>query len=159
MGQTVKLMGKTIPEFFSPFDIKSYTGESVEEIWPFVASLLDKAVIVSRKELSLEYIKASLLTEHMQLWIATENGELIGTMVTELIQHVGKKVCNVVALDGSGIVNIWHKGARYFLAWMIANEVDELEATCRNTVADMLRSIGFEQTANVMTFFIKEKKA
>lgn len=156
MGQTVKLMGKSIPEFFPPFEVKSYTGAAIEDIWPFVEPLLDKAVIVSRKELSLDYIRGSLLTEHMQLWVATENGELIGTMVTELRQHANKKICNVVALDGTNIVSIWHQGARYVLAWLIANEVDELEATCRDTVAEMLRSIGFDKTANVMTFFIKE---
>jgi hypothetical protein len=157
MGQAVELMGGITRTFFPPFTIKSLTGQAIESVWVSVIPWIQAALDYSRGELSLEYVRACLHAEQMQLWVAYEEGKILGVMVTQLLQHSHKKTCNVVAIDGKNITRIWREGAQYMITWLLANDVDELEATCRDSVAAMLSGMNFERTANVMTYSLRRR--
>ncbi len=159
MGQAVELMGGNTRTLFPPFSVKSLTGQAIESVWSDVIPWIQAALDYSRGELDLEYVRACLHSEQMQLWVAYEEGEILGVMVTQLLQHAQKKTCNVVAIDGRNITRIWREGARYMITWLLANDVDELEATCRDSVAAMLSSMSFERTANVMTYSLRRRPA
>jgi len=140
----------------SRFIIKSYTGMATREIWGTVRGFVMRAIAFSRGELDIDCIWRACEKGHIQIWVITEDGFPVCVMLTELRVYAEKKSCNLVAVAGKQARTVWKEFFSYFKTWLIANNVDEIQATCRPSVARLIRTLGFTETACVMTIQCKE---
>lgn len=136
--------------------IKSYTGTNAREIWGTVRGFILRAIAFSRGELDIHAIWRALEAERLQLWLITQDEKPLCVMITELRVFAEKRSCNLVAVAGKQTQDIWQEFFPYFKNWLIANEIDEIQATCRPSVARLIRALGFRETACVMTIPLKE---
>lgn len=61
--------------------------EFVEKVWPDIESYMDGAAQYTFGRYTKEDIKASLLNEPQQLWIAFDDGVIYGAVVTEVCSY------------------------------------------------------------------------
>lgn len=143
-------------ELLSRFTITTYTGQAVRAAWGSVRGFVVQALAFSREELDIQTVWSACLKELMQLWVIKHEGRVVCVMITELRIYAKKRSCNLVAVAGMQSRNIWKIFAPYLKTWLTANSVDEVQATCRPSVARLIRTLGFRETAQVMTISCKE---
>jgi hypothetical protein len=153
--QTV-INGEKKESLSSPFTIKTYTGIAVREVWGEVRGFILQALAFSRGELDIQTIWKACQQEHIQLWVISQEGRPVCVMLTELCLYARKKSCNIVAVAGRQTQIIWKAFLPFLRTWIIANEIDEIQATCRPSVARLISTLGFQETARVMTISCKE---
>lgn len=74
--------------------------EDVPYIWDNVGPMLAEIQEHSEGELKPDDFLDNLMTGNMQLWIATEDKEILMSMVTEIIKYPQKKILRVIAISG-----------------------------------------------------------
>ena len=151
MGEIV-INGERKDYFPSLFTIDTYTGQVIHGVWDRICALLQLGILHSRGELTLAIIKDALLLEHFQLWTFTREGLILTIMLTEIRQYPMKKSCNMVLVAGQDLSKIWPQLLPYMKTWLKANDVTELQTTCRESVARISRSLGFREAARVMVY-------
>lgn len=143
----------------SRFIIKSFTGQAARDIWGTARGFILQAIAFSRGELDINCVWRACEKGHIQIWVVYADDIPICVMLTELRNYSKKKSCNLVAVAGKQTRVIWKEFFAYFRTWLIANEVDEIQATCRPSVARLIRTLGFRESARVMTIQCKEPSA
>jgi hypothetical protein len=155
MGEIV-INGERKTYFPSLFTINTYTGHSIRAVWGSVCAMLQKGLLYSRGELDLVSLREALLAEKFQLWTFARGEIILTVMLTELRQYPLKKSCNMVLVAGQDLAEIWPQLLPYMKTWLKANDVMELQTTCRESVARISRSLGFREAARVMIYDLKE---
>lgn len=155
MGEIV-INGERKTYFPSLFTINTYTGHAVRNVWGSVCAMLQKGLLHSRGELDIVSLREALLMEKFQLWTFSRAGIILTVMLTELRQYPLKKSCNMVLVAGQDLSEIWPQLLPYMKTWLKANDVTELQTTCRESVARISRSLGFREAARVMIYDLKE---
>lgn len=155
MGEIV-INGERKPYFPSLFTIQTYTGHAIREVWGSTCALMQRGILHSRGELDLHVIREALLAEHFQLWTFTREGIILTVMLTEIRQYPLKRSCTMVLVAGQDLSKIWPQLMPYMKTWLKANDVTELQTTCRESVARISRSLGFREAARVMIYDFKE---
>ncbi len=155
MGEIV-INGERKEYFPSLFTIDTYTGSAIRKVWGSVCAMLQRGVLYGRGELTLATIQEALFQEHFQLWTFTREGIILTVMLTEIRQYPMKRSCNMVLVAGQDLSKIWPQLMPYIKTWLKANDVTELQTTCRESVARISRSLGFREAARVMIYDFKE---
>jgi len=132
--------------------VKAIDGEAVADVWEEILPLVHKLDDWTRGEFTVEDIRRFVRDKAMLLWLFSEDDEIILVGVTEVVQYPRKKICNIYALAGRKMQEMWELFAPYFLNWLQVNEIEGLQTTCRDTVAEKTRLLGFTKLVNVMEF-------
>lgn len=155
MEQTV-INGADKERLSSPYTIQTYTGIAVREIWGSVRGFVLQALAFSRDELDIQTVWRACMKGHIQVWVIRQDGFVICVMLTELRIYAKKKGCNIVAVAGRQTKAVWQAFGSFLKTWLLANDVNELQATCRPSVARLISGLGFREAARVMVISCKE---
>ena len=74
--------------------------EDVPYVWEDVGPMLAKVIEHSEGELEPDDFLDNLMIGNMQLWIATEEQEILLSMVTQVVSYPQKKVLRVITISG-----------------------------------------------------------
>lgn len=133
-----------------------YTGQIVHQIWPEVLPFIEKAAAWGRGEYEAVDVLVLASSEKMQIWVFRQEGRITLVCVTQLIQHPRLKVCNIYALAGRRMAQVWKQFFPQVLPWLRLNGVDEVQTTCRQEIADKIQPFGFEPLVQVLRLNLKE---
>lgn len=138
------------------YQLLTYTGESVLSIWATVEPMLRLAAVWSRGEFSTEDALSLLLARRMILWVFHVDGSIHLAVLTEVRDYPRKRVCNIYAAAGKNLLEVWTQALPLVRGWLEENQIEEIEATCRDAVMRKLLLVGFRKQANVLRFNWKE---
>ena len=74
--------------------------DEIETFWPQVKDQLARCTPHSEGELEPEDFKAFLTEGEMQLWLAIDDGELLASMVTQVVTYPRKRILRIIAIGG-----------------------------------------------------------
>ena len=74
--------------------------EDVAYLWQDIAPMLARVTERSEGEMEPDDYLETLMQGSMQLWVATEDNNIIIAMVTQIIAYPQKKVLRVIAIAG-----------------------------------------------------------
>ena len=74
--------------------------EDVPYIWDDVGPMINRVTEHSEGELETDDFLEHLMSGGMQLWIATEDKEIIMSMVTQVIAYPQKRILRIIAIAG-----------------------------------------------------------
>lgn len=115
-----------------------------------IEPLLEKALRYSLGEYLPQDILDYAADGRMQLWIASENLQLIGCVVTELLNFPRKSVCNVVVVAGENLEQ-WMYGYELIEQWAATMGIDEIRGYGRTGWERLMKPQGFNKAYTVMT--------
>ena len=82
--------------------------EDIAYIWDQVAPLLERVKEHSEGELETDDFLEPLTHGAMQLWIATEDKEIIAALVTQVVSYPQKKILRLISLAGEDFNKFKH---------------------------------------------------
>ena len=82
--------------------------DDVECVWDQVEPILARAVSRSEGELKTNDILNFVIEGDMQLWIVSENKEIIAALVTQIITYPQKRILRLVSLAGEDFNKFKH---------------------------------------------------
>ena len=129
--------------------------EDVPYIWDNVAPLLSKVIQHSEGELETDDYLSNLMSGSMQLWVVTEDGKIILSMVTQIIQFPQKKVLRTIALAGERFKEVHSQFSDMLASYALKNECSSLELWGRKGWKKMLPD--WKDTYIVYTKDLKER--
>lgn len=132
-----------------------HTGDSVHTIWKEVQPFVAKAADWGRGEYLAEDVLVLAAQEKMQIWVFRVEGVITLVCVTQLIQQPRRKICNIYALAGRNMAQMWKLFFPRVQPWLWLNGVDEVQTTCRQEIADKIQQFGFEPLVQVLRFNLK----
>lgn len=133
-----------------------YTGEGILQVWREIKPFVERAAEWGRGEYEADDVLVMTYEERMQVWVMREGVEIILVCVTQVLQYPRRKICNIYALAGKRMAEMWKLFSSYNRAWMVANDIDEIQATCRPEIAYMIQPLGFEPLVQVLHLPVKE---
>ncbi len=80
--------------------------EDVPYVWGDVGPMIARVTEQTEGEFEPDDYLESLARGHMQLWLATEDKEIIISMITQIIPYPQKKVLRVIALAGKNFKEV-----------------------------------------------------
>jgi hypothetical protein len=95
-------------EVFKSASLASFTGvlsHDVPQYWPLVECHIKRGLA---KGETLENHYERLMKREEQLWIAFTSQKVIAACLTELVTLDNRKVCNIISIGGSGILQWLH---------------------------------------------------
>ena len=138
--------------------LEFYTGEDVFPVWQEVAYLVDKAADWGRGEYVGEDVLVMVSEKKMQLWLfRDEDGKVVLVCVTQILEFPRRKVCNIYALAGRRMAEMWALFSLQGRKWLEVNGVEEIQTTCRTEIAEKIKPLGFEPLVHVMRLSAKEQ--
>ena len=114
------------------------SAEDVPYIWDDVAPMLHRVKEHSEGELEIDDFLDHLTMGGMQLWIATEDKEIIMSAVTQIISYPQKKILRVIALAGENFREVHDNCINMVEAFAIKNQCSALELWGRKGWKKML---------------------
>jgi hypothetical protein len=114
------------------------SAEDVPYIWDDVAPMLHRVKEHSEGELEIDDFLDHLTMGGMQLWIATENKEIIMSAVTQIISYPQKKILRVIALAGENFKEVHDNCINMVEAFAIKHQCSSLELWGRKGWKKML---------------------
>ena len=101
--------------------------EHISNIWDSVHRHLELMTPNSEGELEPEDFYELLTNAEMQLWIAVDNGELIASMVTQVIPYPRKQVLRIISIGGKSM-DKWMQFLPIIEDWALTVGCTSLEA-------------------------------
>ncbi len=114
------------------------SAEDVPYIWDDVAPMLHRVKEHSEGELEIDDFLDHLTMGGMQLWIATEDKEIIMSAVTQIISYPQKKILRVIALAGENFKEVHDNCINMVESFAIKNQCSALELWGRKGWKKML---------------------
>ena len=81
--------------------------EDVAYIWDQVAPLLEKVKEHSEGEAEPDDFLEALTHGDMQLWIATEDSNMLSAMITQIVTYPQKQILRVISIAGSDFKRLY----------------------------------------------------
>ena len=81
--------------------------EDIAYIWEQVAPLLERVKEHSEGEHAPDALLEPLTHGDMQLWIATDSGEMHSVMVTQIVTYPQKQILRVISIAGSDFKKLY----------------------------------------------------
>ena len=101
--------------------------DHIPHIWDSVHRHLELMTPHSEGELEPEDFYELLTNAEMQLWIAVDNGELIASMVTQVIPYPRKQVLRIISIGGKSM-DKWMQFLPIIEDWALTVGCTSLEA-------------------------------
>ena len=113
-------------------------AEDVLYIWDDVGPMLARIQEHSEGELETDDFLEQLMMGGMQLWISTEDKEIVMSAVTQIIQYPQKKILRVIAIAGENFKEVHDNCINMVEAFAIKHECSALELWGRKGWKKML---------------------
>ena len=130
-------------------------AEDVPYVWGNVAPMLARVIEHSEGELEPDDYLESLMYGSMQLWIVTEESNIIVSMVTQFIDYPQKRILRIIALSGENFKQVHSYFNDMLEAYAIKNQCSALELWGRKGWKKMLPE--WSDTYTVFTKDLKER--
>ena len=114
------------------------SAEDVPYIWDDVGPMLARIQEHSEGELETDDFLEQLMMGGMQLWISTEDKEIVMSAVTQIIQYPQKKILRVIAIAGENFKEVHDNCINMVEAFAIKHECSALELWGRKGWKKML---------------------
>lgn len=72
----------------------------VQRVWPLVGSMLEHALLFSGREYSAEHLRMMLTRGDQMLFVATDDGKVIGAATVEYLNCPNDRVALITAIAG-----------------------------------------------------------
>lgn len=135
-----------------------YGGEPILAVWPEISELVSKAAFWGRGEYLAEDVLVMCYSEKMQAWVFRDEGKVVLICITELVQYPRKTVCNIYAVAGYRMAELWKEFFPRARAWFALNGVEEIQTTCRAEIAAKIAEFGFGDYVQTLKLDLKELK-
>ena len=113
-------------------------AEDVLYIWDDVGPMLARIQEHSEGELETDDFLEQLMMGGMQLWISTEDKEIVMSAVTQIIQYPQKKILRVIAIAGENFKEVHDNCINMVEAFAIKHQCSALELWGRKGWKKML---------------------
>lgn len=126
-------------------ELARITVENLAAEWPRVEPFIEELARASQGRFEPMDYARGILTNMMQLWLATDEGQVLGVMLSEIIGYPHRREVNLFAATGTNAdrwiglmpqVEQWARDEKCFL----------LKATCRMGWERLLRDSGFTRS-------------
>lgn len=124
-------------------EITGVHSENIPLIWEEIKPLVEKALFYTQGEYESEDIYNLLMYQQMQLWIAAEDTDLFGCVVTEIRVFPRKKVGHVVLVSGHDL-DAWSFLHDTIEEWFYAQGCDFLRSEGRFGWKPKVAKLGYE---------------
>lgn len=95
-------------------------------------------------ERTVDDIAIELIEGTKQLWMYSSEDELLGTVLTEIIQHPQKKVCQITHLGGESMMDIIND-IQEIEAWAKLNDCSDIQVIGRRGWIKALQGYGYKE--------------
>jgi len=119
------------------------------QVWPIAAPLLQKAIDIDPKVITIEQVEYSVRTGHTFLLVWDEPDEgITGACTVEFIDYPRERVAHVNLMGGKGIVrtHVFDEAKN----WMRLMGATTAQCWAKGTLVDMYKKMGMENTYHVM---------
>jgi len=110
----------------------------VEELWPQVAGLLQKALAKGQGDYILDDVKKELLERDAQLWAWIEDGIVLGCCTTRIVNYSQSRVCQIPLIAGTKMRK-WLQCEDVIATWAREKGCTQLEGFSRDGWIRVLR--------------------
>lgn len=86
--------------------------DQIERGWPLASKWVKSAFDTGIGDSSFEEVRGLLFGGNALLWLICEEAEVVGAVVTRVVQEPAKKLCIVLALGGRGMSRWKHLMAK-----------------------------------------------
>lgn len=156
-GINCEIQGESNSELPAPL-MTFLTGEAILPVWPEIARLLKKAAAWGRGDYEAEDILVLTMAGRMQVWTFSQEEKIFLAGATRITEHPRRKVCELYALAGYRMVEMWGQFSHVLQTWCEANGVTDIETTCRPEISAKIQPLGFVPTVQVLRLDRKELK-
>lgn len=120
-----------------PVDTNYVELDSLDRVWPVVASFVARALKHSAGELDASQVRLLLTQRQAHLFVGVRNEVIVGAMVVEFTQYPNYRVANIIAVGGD---DMWLDKAMFdrFRKWAKSKGCSKVETSCRPAVARLL---------------------
>jgi len=112
------------------FDISGFPGEHIQQVWHEIVPLVELGLEYSAGEYEPIDIYQQIQKGTMQLWVAAEDLQLKGIILTEFLYFPRALVCQVVMAAGT-TVERWEHCLDLIEHWAYEQGVTEMRAFAR----------------------------
>jgi len=103
----------------------------IDEVWPIVSPLLQKAVDKGQGDFLLQDYYEALLLRNMQLWVWKPEEKITAACVTQILSYPRRKVCQILLLGGTGLKD-WLKKENSLVEWAREQGCSQMEGFARD---------------------------
>ena len=124
--------------------IVQWPKEVFKHLPSFVLKHIQLALEHGNGERGLQEVLEDLKDGSKQVWIHTTNDVFDFTIVTQIVEHPGKKICEIVYSGGSGMINSLDE-LQVIEDWARMNGCTDIHAVGRKYLSKSLASYGYTQ--------------
>ena len=129
--------------------------DEVPHVWDQIEPLLAKATPYSEGEVEAKDFAYLIINNEMQLWVSTEDKNIIAAMVTQIVSYPRKRVLRIVALGVKDLRKMQEKFEPVLELFAIKAGCSALEAWTRRGLLRLIKD--WKQSYIIITKDIKEK--
>lgn len=130
--------------------VRGVTRDMLDDVWPQVAPLIERALRHSRGELTADDVRHDLLEQYMQLWVAADERKKVeACLVTQIVIYPKRKMLRIVVLAGKKS-HRWGCGWEMISTWARLAGCDGVEAHARPGIARLYKKLGFRNYYSVV---------
>lgn len=123
---------------------------SIEQQWPFVEPLLQKAHVYGAGDYSLEDMKRGLLTRKYQLWVWYRDDKIVAACITCIAIYPQHKICCLMMVGGEGL-HFWkEEGQQIIIQWARSHGCVALEGYDTRSWLRVLKQFGWRSVWTVI---------
>lgn len=116
---------------------------SIEQAWPYVEPLLNKAHLTGVGDYSFDDIYRGLIERKYQLWTWYENDHIVAACVTCVVIYPQRKLCSLMMIGGKGL-HFWKDEAQQIIvAWAKSKGCTALEGYDTRSWLRVLKQFGW----------------
>ena len=134
-----------------------YTGSSIVDVWPSLLPFVEEAAKYGNEEFQAIDVFSQVYEKEMQAWVVSIGAQVRLVAITQVYNVPRKRICNIYAVAGIGLSWVLREWLGTCKEWLRQNEIDEIQATCRDRMVAKLLRMGFRKKANVVSYTWKER--
>jgi len=132
------------------YDFTGVPHYQVEFVWEQVTHFIQAALDRTEGELDLSDIHHDLINRNMQLWVLTDNGEIIGALVTQIMEYPKMTACRIVAMGGE-VSGEFDPVDEILSEWAKELECERMEIVGRKGWTRAIKHLGYNEAYSYVT--------
>ena len=129
--------------------IQTLATEYVYQFWPIIGPMLERSVASGVNDCTAEQMKMSLAHGKELLFVVTEDEEIIGAFVVNIINYPNHRVAQTTAMGGKGLFD--ENTVKEYEDWCRSQGCTKIRAWAKDAQARLYRmKLGLEKSMNVV---------
>jgi hypothetical protein len=129
--------------------VKQVEYHDLPEVWDTIEPLYEEVIVNGYAVPQLSSYIPIFQRGHAQLWIGKLGEEIVGMMITELVDLPSGRIARILALASHAMRDLKAYQTTFEL-WASVNGAGALEAICSDKLLAVHARYGFEKVANVI---------